>query len=253
MVNGDLSRLSPEQRVVHYKKTCESVGLNPFTKPFDYITLSGRLVLYAKRDATDQLRKLYNVSIKIKERSEDEEFHSVFVTGSTADGRHDEACGIVVIKGLKGLDLANARMKAETKAKRRLTLSICGLGVLDETEIEDIPKEQKGSGAPLIRPEPPGPDDGVLNEGIGPTYMLTVGQWNGRRLSQVERENGLDKMAAWCEKNRGLVASQLEAGKFTQEKYDRWMKDIAAIEGYIGERELEMAEEIRNAEPGSAG
>jgi hypothetical protein len=30
-------------------------------------------------------------------------------------------------------------MKAITKAKRRVTLSICGLGWLDETEIESIP------------------------------------------------------------------------------------------------------------------
>src|SRR5690606_24912460 len=35
--------------------------------------------------------------------------------------------------------LANAYMKAETKAKRRVTLSICGLGWLDETETETIP------------------------------------------------------------------------------------------------------------------
>ena len=34
--------------------------------------------------------------------------------------------------------LANAIMKAETKAKRRVTLSICGLGMLDETELETI-------------------------------------------------------------------------------------------------------------------
>ena len=30
-------------------------------------------------------------------------------------------------------------MKAETKAKRRVTLSICGMGWLDESEIESIP------------------------------------------------------------------------------------------------------------------
>jgi hypothetical protein len=30
-------------------------------------------------------------------------------------------------------------MKAETKAKRRVTLSLSGLGYLDETEISDIP------------------------------------------------------------------------------------------------------------------
>jgi hypothetical protein len=36
--------------------------------------------------------------------------------------------------------LANALMKAETKAKRRVTLSIAGLGWLDETELETIPQ-----------------------------------------------------------------------------------------------------------------
>ena len=33
---------------------------------------------------------------------------------------------------------ANAMMKAETKAKRRVTLSICGLGMLDESEFDTI-------------------------------------------------------------------------------------------------------------------
>ena len=40
---------------------------------------------------------------------------------------------------MNGEALANAYMKAETKAKRRVTLSICGLGMLDETEVETIP------------------------------------------------------------------------------------------------------------------
>src|SRR5690606_14334225 len=35
-------------------------------------------------------------------------------------------------------ELANALMKAETKAKRRATLSICGLGMMDESEIETV-------------------------------------------------------------------------------------------------------------------
>ena len=30
-------------------------------------------------------------------------------------------------------------MKAETKAKRRVTLSICGLGILDESETDTMP------------------------------------------------------------------------------------------------------------------
>ena len=45
--------------------------------------------------------------------------------------------GVVSIAGLKGEALANAMMKAETKAKRRATLSICGLGWMDEVEALD--------------------------------------------------------------------------------------------------------------------
>jgi hypothetical protein len=44
---------------------------------------------------------------------------------------------------LKGEARANAELKAVTKAKRRATLSICGLGWLDETEVDDIPAGAK--------------------------------------------------------------------------------------------------------------
>jgi hypothetical protein len=59
---------------------------------------------------------------------------------SDKSGRTDIATGALTISGLKGNDMANALMKAETKAKRRATLSICGLGLLDETELETIPQ-----------------------------------------------------------------------------------------------------------------
>ncbi len=54
-------------------------------------------------------------------------------------GRTDESIGAVPIDTLKGESRANAMMKAETKAKRRVTLSISGLGMLDESELESIP------------------------------------------------------------------------------------------------------------------
>jgi hypothetical protein len=44
---------------------------------------------------------------------------------------------------IKGEIRANLILKAITKAKRRATLSICGLGFLDETEVEDIPAAAK--------------------------------------------------------------------------------------------------------------
>lgn len=139
MLEGDLSQLSTGERIAYYKATCESLGLNPLTKPFDYIKLNNKLTLYAKRDATDQLRKIHNVSVSFVARERLEDVYMVTARATLPNGRTDESAGVVSIGGLKGDALANALMKAETKAKRRVTLSIVGLGLLDETELETIP------------------------------------------------------------------------------------------------------------------
>jgi hypothetical protein len=166
LLTGDLSGLKSEDRVLYYKAVCDSVGLNPLTKPFDYLELDDgkggkKLVLYTKKDCTDQLRTIHAVSVKIVAR---EVIEGVFVVTSQAskpDGRTDEAIGAVpLIKELgewkrsqnnkpyfQGTGeyvalppeaRANAIMKAETKSKRRVTLSICGLGLMDESEIETV-------------------------------------------------------------------------------------------------------------------
>ena len=155
---GDLSKLTPSQRVAYYQATCKSLGLNPLTKPFDYINLSGRLTLYAKRDATDQLRRINGVSITRLERERVEDIYTVTAYASDGEGRTDSSIGAVSIAGLKSDALANALMKAETKAKRRVTLSIVGLGWLDETEIETIPDAHPVA-AEVVEAEPI-PDNG---------------------------------------------------------------------------------------------
>lgn len=139
MIKGDLALLKPEERAKYYSRVCESIGLNPLTKPFEYITLNGKLTLYARKDATDQLRKRYGVSVLDMVESREEGLVIVTVKVRDQTGRTDMAKGAVSLKGLQGEALANAFMKCETKAKRRATLSICGLGFLDETEIDTIP------------------------------------------------------------------------------------------------------------------
>lgn len=139
VIGGDLAALTPAQKVSYYKTVCDSLGLNPLTKPFDVLRLNGLEVLYAKRDATDQLRRIYGVSVTDLESRIVEGVCIVTVKGRDAAGRTDASTGAVTVQGLKGDSLANALMKAETKAKRRLTLSLCGLGMLDETEVETIP------------------------------------------------------------------------------------------------------------------
>jgi hypothetical protein len=128
LIGGDLSKLSEVERLTYYKNVCDSVGLNPLTKPFDYITLNGRLTLYARKDATDQLRQLHKISIKITAREKIDEVYVVTADASNKDGRTDSSTGAVNVAGLKGDNLANAMMKAETKSKRRVTLFYLRLG-----------------------------------------------------------------------------------------------------------------------------
>lgn len=145
LVSGDLSKLSPEQRVSYVNATCNSLGLNPLTRPFEYVTLNGKLQLYAKKDAADQLRRINNVSIEKLDHRVIEGVLMVTAHARMANGRTDQATGAVNLGQLKGEALANAYMKAETKAKRRVTLSICGLGFLDESELADADDDGKGN------------------------------------------------------------------------------------------------------------
>lgn len=138
---GNLALLNAEQRLFYYNKVCESMGLNPLTRPFDFITLNGKLVMYAKKDATDQLRKIHGVSItKIEEKTTDGLF---MVTAYAKDkhGKEDSDVGAVPVPQ-NATDRANALLKCVTKAKRRVTLSICGLGVNDESEYDTVPEAQ---------------------------------------------------------------------------------------------------------------
>lgn len=164
VIAGDLAALSPQERVRYYMETCQSLGLNPLTRPFEYIELNKKLTLYPTRTTTDQLREQKGISVRVIERKLDLDagIYTVEVEAQTPDGRRDFATGVVpVVKEdgewkqnannksyfekngrlipLRGDDLANAMMKAETKAKRRVTLSIVGLGWTDESELETIP------------------------------------------------------------------------------------------------------------------
>lgn len=139
IIQGDLSVLTAEDKVKYYKAVCESVGLNPLTQPFAYLRLSNKLVLYALKAGTDQLRALHEVSVYKMETKTLDGVYEVIAYARNAEGREDVDMGAWPIANLKGEQLVNAKLKAVTKAKRRVTLSLCGLGMLDESEIDTIP------------------------------------------------------------------------------------------------------------------
>jgi hypothetical protein len=143
VVDGDLSRLTPTQRMGYYRAVCESLGLNPLTRPFGYIRLDGKLILYAHKNATDQLRRIYKISIEIVDKRIENDIFIVHVKASTPEGRADEDIGAVSLKDCHSEDdRVNRLMKAVTKAKRRVTLSLVGLGFLDESELETVSDAQ---------------------------------------------------------------------------------------------------------------
>jgi len=144
IIGNDLSGLSSIEKVQYIKGICQTLGLNMVTKPIQLLKLQGKEIPYFTKDASEQLRKINKVSIiKIDKEMLDGGLYIVTTYASTPDGRQDSSTGVIVTSGLRGDALANAMMKAETKSKRRVTLSICGLGFIDETEVESIQGAQK--------------------------------------------------------------------------------------------------------------
>lgn len=220
LLGGDLSKLTAEQRVGFYNRVCDSLGLNPLTQPFAYLRLNGKEVLYAKKDATEQLRFLHDISIDPKgfTREVIEGVYVVTAPASMPNGRTDVSTGAVPIDGLKGEARANAMMKAETKAKRRVTLSICGLGMLDETEVETIPQDP-----PIVRVEdpaalPPAPE--------GAVYILRV---------QPGRKGHFEWAVLTLSTGEDVVASGAQAvalvEQVAQEKAPVWLETKTNAKG----------------------
>lgn len=169
IMNGDISKLDPKQKLDYYHALCKSVGLNPLTKPLEYMKLNGKEVLYATKVAAEQIRNNKGISITSQHIEWIDDLVIVTVEGRDKDGRIDTDTGFAYIlepeeirtgwdrannrpifsknpkagKPLAGEAKGNVLLKAITKAKRRLTLSMAGLGVLDETEVESIPTAQK--------------------------------------------------------------------------------------------------------------
>jgi hypothetical protein len=169
LMAGDFSELTVQERLQYQKILCKSLGLNPLTRPFEYIrfknrddedeqteSTTGKMVLYARADCAAQLRKIHQVAVRIMRRARVGEFYEVEAdAGITRGQRADSAIGVVWLKKWKrnrdgngkslveitGRELANAMMRAETKAKRRVTLSICGLHMLDQSELQDLDVE----------------------------------------------------------------------------------------------------------------
>jgi hypothetical protein len=141
VVGGNLAPLTPEQRVRYLKRVCENLRLNWETNPFIYLPgEGGKLQLFPTKDCAAQLRRRDTVSIEVTGRTylPEQGVYMVEVVATTPDGRKDSAIGCVGVKGMSHENLANQMMRAETKAKRRVTMSLCGLGLDGDDDAQII-------------------------------------------------------------------------------------------------------------------
>ena len=146
VLRGDLSGLGPRERANHYIAVCHGLGLNPASKPLDYLKLNGKEILYPNKGATDQLAAIHKVTREIIDGPKVMDLAGTKLVyalcrASLPGGRFETSVATVPL-----VDPVNVLMKVETKAKRRATLSILGLGMLDEMELETIPASAQGPG-----------------------------------------------------------------------------------------------------------
>jgi hypothetical protein len=199
------------------------MGLDPFTKPFDLLRLNGKEVLYCTRSGTQQLNKLHKVSHLITSRDTNTDAGVYIVTSkaSLPDGRCTESLGAVNIQGLKGEAYANAIMKAETKAKRRATLDLLGLGVLDESEAESIPNASKVAISAMVEAIPEMEVEAVEVVETEEEKELTI----GRLAIAIKKASNIVELKAVYDANK----HKIETNKFIKDQLKARKNELLTI------------------------
>jgi hypothetical protein len=259
LLGGDLERLTPAERVNYMLSVCKSLNLNHLTKPFEFIRLNGKLVMYARKDCTEQLRRNGGVSIRIVARETTTDVYVVTAQATDRTGRCDESIGAVPLKGLSGEALANAFMKAETKAKRRVTLSISGLGLLDESEVDSIPGAQRVDAltaeppvAPAAKrpakappPPPPAPPPAQVDERalrIQKLCLLKTPEGLGwsrpHAKNWLKKRFGVDMTTALTDQQKADAEVLILARMKGEKEYERKVTELARAGRCLGDGEV---------------
>jgi len=139
VTRGDWSQLAPQDRARAYVQVCAQHGLNALSQPFAFLRLNGKEVLYATRGATDQLAAKHGITREIIDGPKIVDIAGTKVALCTARATLPTGRSETGTATLPVADPVNLYMKLETKAKRRATIALLGLAMLDETELATIP------------------------------------------------------------------------------------------------------------------
>ena len=137
----DLESLTEPQRQEYLKAVCKHLGVpdNLNLVALTYVDDGdgpSRLVPYAKRGATENVRNSLQIDItSLTNQMIGGSIVFTVVATAKKTGRQEIATGSKFIDGLQGTPLDDAIMTASTRALRRATLQFIGAGVLDESEV----------------------------------------------------------------------------------------------------------------------
>jgi hypothetical protein len=217
--SGDISGLTEQQRCDFYYLSCAQAGLDPSTRPFDYIKQGGKIALYPNQRATAQLSAKHGLTIEITDKATMDGLYVFTAKATRKDGSFVEEIGVVPVP-TSPTDKANAMMKASGKAKRRAVIAARGLAQADSEEREDrtIRSEALDGG---LEPSPE-----ILEAAIVPS---------GPKLSE--------KISIKIDENAGLTSKAIAAmltennidpklvDTLPEKEHDRVLKLVDALAG----------------------
>jgi hypothetical protein len=226
----DTGSLTAQQRAGYVTALCRALRLNPLTSPVQFIRLNGKEVLYVTRTATDQLAAIHGLNRKTVRGPEIVDIAGTkiaicAVEVTLPNGRSETATATLPVA-----DPAMLYMKLETKAKRRGTLAILGLGLLAEEEAESIPGAERGDITPSA---PPAPKPTALDDyraALSAAGCLFDAAQDYRLLSQrLHAEDATtaasEALAEWLDAG-GYVMTATEQRAAERGDYPREMLDV---------------------------
>ena len=277
MLEGDVSKLDPKTRMAYHNAICESIGLNPLARPLCILkNQDGTSQFYFKREAAEMIRKAQGISIVPVSREVIGDLYVVVMRAWMTNGafkREDEAQAIVpltknkkvqqgkwpngdpkwvnaldengdeILIPLRGQALANAMMACESKAKRRVTFSIAGLGFseapVEQDDHEDILEIEpfQGTaddaienlfGAPIPQAIPeaisaPEEADDIVDEEIVLDFILTL-----ESLVKKARERESGALAYTVDAVKAYIRMQ-----YNRKLHELTMTEEACVVGWL--------------------
>ncbi len=259
VLRGDLSGLNSTERSRFYVQMCEGLGLNPHAQPFAFLKLNGKEVLYATRGATDQLAAMHKLNREIIDGPKVIDLAGTKLVYAVCRATHPNGRIETATATVPLIDPVNVLMKCETKAKRRATLSILGLGLLDEMEIETIPAnaQEPAGGVDLSAiaaqqraevPPPPPPDEVIAPPADAPPALEDFYQ----RLADIELPG--ESVAVWMRYRADLAPLDASLREGAWKALCRRTEEVGKMKNAKVWLKKAIAEEdARRATPAGAG